>query len=141
MEQITYQLYFDGGSRGNPGPGGCGYCILKNNHVVFEGKKGLGVCTNNYAEYKGLQCGISLAIEKGVNRLEVFGDSLLIINQMNRKWECRHKGLRLIIDEVNVMVRSFDSITFNHVPRERNAIADSLANEAMDEQAITNKLS
>ena len=107
----------------------------------FEDKCGLGVCTNNYAEYKGLHCGISLAIEKGVKRLEVFGDSLLIINQMNRKWECRHKGLRLIFDEVNVMVRSFDSITFNHVPRERNAIADSLANEAMDEQAITNKLS
>ena len=136
MEQPTYQMYFDGGSRGNPGPGGCGYCILKNNHVVFEGKTGLGVCTNNYAEYKGLQHGISLAIEKDIKRLDIFGDSLLIINQMNRKWECRHKGLKLIFDDVNVMLRSFDSITFHHVPRGKNTIADSLANDAMDEQSV-----
>lgn len=141
MEQNTYQLYFDGGSRGNPGPGGCGYCILKNNHVVFEGKNGLGVCTNNYAEYKGLHQGILAAIEKKINRIEVFGDSLLIINQMNRKWECRHKGLRPIFDDLSVMILSFGSITFNHVPREKNAIADSLANEAMDEQNIIRNLS
>jgi ribonuclease HI len=135
MEQPTYQLYFDGGSRGNPGPGGCGYCILKSNQPIFEGKTNLGVCTNNYAEYKGLQYGISLAIEKNIKRLEVFGDSLLIINQLNRKWACRHKGLRLIFDEVNVMLKSFDYITFSHVPRAMNKLADKLANDAMDNRS------
>ena len=132
----TYSLYFDGGSRGNPGPGGCGYCILKGNEVIFEGKNGLGVCTNNYAEYKGLQCGIELAIKKKIKRLNVFGDSLLVINQMTRKWECRHETLRVIFDDVSVMLKTFVKITFNHVPRTKNSIADSLANDAMDEQDI-----
>jgi len=132
MEEPAYQMYFDGGSRGNPGPGGCGYCILKLKQPIFEGKNKLGVCTNNYAEYKGLQYGISLAIEKNIKRIAIFGDSLLIINHMNGKWKCRHKVLRVIFDEINVMLKSFDYITFSHVPRARNKLADKLANEAMD---------
>lgn len=136
MAQTTYQLYFDGGSRGNPGPGGCGYCILKDNFVVFEGKNGLGACTNNYAEYKGLHNGIALALEKNITRLEIYGDSLLVINQMNRTWACRHAVLRIIFDNVNAQAKKFEHITFHHVPRAKNTIADSLANEAMDEQAM-----
>lgn len=136
MSNSAFQLYFDGGSRGNPGPSGCGYCILKDNLVVFEDKNGLGICTNNYAEYKGLQNGIELAIEKKISRLEVYGDSLLVINQINRKWVCRHPELRIIFDKVIVLLEKFDYITFHHVPRSKNTIADSLANEAMDKQAI-----
>jgi ribonuclease HI len=136
MNQSMYQMYFDGGSRGNPGPGGCGYCILKDSLVVFEDKNGLGVCTNNYAEYKGLQYGIDLAIEKKITRLEVYGDSLLIINQMTRKWACRHPVLHVIFEDINSKLEKFEYITFQHVFRSKNMIADSLANEAMDKQDI-----
>ena len=67
VEGSDYTLHFDGGSRGNPGLGGCGWVLRKGGVEIYAGMAPLGKCTNNYAEYKGLEC------DEGVEFLKRFG--------------------------------------------------------------------
>lgn len=133
-----YTLHFDGGSRGNPGPGGCGWVIKKGDVEIYAGSAPLGECTNNYAEYKALEHGLKTAIDKGYNRLSVYGDSILVINQVMGVWECNAPKLVPILKAVNKLKSKFEKIEFTHVMRNDNKRADALANEAMDIQNISN---
>jgi ribonuclease H / adenosylcobalamin/alpha-ribazole phosphatase len=128
-------LYFDGGSRGNPGLAAYGYVIERpeGEALASEGHV-LGVdLTNNVAEYGGVIAGMQRALELGVTRLRVYGDSKLVIEQLKGKWRVRAEGLKALHQEAQALARRFESVTFEHVRRERNAEADRLANVAMDE--------
>lgn len=138
IEGRDYTLHFDGGSRGNPGPGGCGWVIRKGEAEIYTGLAPLGECTNNYAEYKALEQGLKSALDKGCHRLSVYGDSLLVINQVLGLWKCNSAKLVPILKIVNELKSEFEEIEFNHVRREYNKRADALANEAMDIQNISN---
>ena len=75
--------YFDGGARGNPGPAGFGVHIVDDQgQVLAEIAEGIGVATNNIAEYRGLLAALRWAVEHGVTELHVRGDSLLLVQQM-----------------------------------------------------------
>ena len=132
IEGSDYTLHFDGGSRGNPGLGGCGWVICKGGIEIYAGMAPLGKCTNNYAEYKGLEQGLISALDKNYKTLTVYGDSLLVINQTNGIWKCKAKNLQPVLNEIIKLKRGFDKIEFMHVKREKNKRADELANEAMD---------
>jgi ribonuclease HI len=131
-----YTLHFDGGSRGNPGPGGCGWVLCKGGVEIYAGMAPLGRCTNNYAEYKGLEQGLMSAIDKNYKTLTVYGDSLLVINQTTGNWNCKASNLKPILKNVIALKSEFDKIEFMHVKRENNKRADEMANEAMDIQDI-----
>jgi len=133
-----YTLHFDGGSRGNPGPGGCGWVLCKGGVEIYAGMAPLGRCTNNYAEYKGLEQGLMSAIDKNYKTLTVYGDSLLVINQTTGIWKCKAPNLNPILKHVIELKGEFDKIEFMHVKRENNKRADEMANEAMDIQDINN---
>ena len=80
-------MYFDGGSRGNPGSAGSGALLCrKANHrdefTIWSGGSYLGSQTNNVAEYNGLILGLEAAMDLGISVLEIKGDSNLIINQV-----------------------------------------------------------
>ena len=134
VEGSDYTLHFDGGSRGNPGLGGCGWVLRKDGVEIYAGMAPLGKCTNNYAEYKGLEQGLISALDKNYKTLTVYGDSLLVINQTNGIWKCRAKNLIPILNDIIKLKNGFDRIEFMHVKREDNKRADELANEAMDIQ-------
>ena len=138
IEGRDYTLHFDGGSRGNPGPGGCGWVIRKGGVEIYAGLAPLGECTNNYAEYKALEQGLKSALDKGYTRLSVYGDSLLVINQVMGVWKCNARKLVPILKNVNELKSEFEEIEFAHVMRDQNKRADALANEAMDIQNISN---
>jgi probable phosphoglycerate mutase len=129
-------LYFDGGSRGNPGPAAYGFVLerLDGERLAAEGEA-IGVATNNVAEYRGLIEGMRRAGELGVRRLAVQGDSKLVIEQMKGAWRVRAEGLRGFHDEARGIARGFESVRFEHVRRSGNAEADRLLNVALDEQA------
>ena len=127
------ELYFDGGSRGNPGPGGCGVSIKKNNREILSAKKYLGICTNNYAEYKALELGLEEAINNNIDTLIVYGDSLLVINHVKKIWKCKNTTLKNILENILILTEKFKLISFMHIRREKNTRADELANIAMDE--------
>ena len=127
----------DGGSRGNPGPAGYGSVVLEpaTRQVLAERKGGLGHTTNNVAEYEGLIAGLRAAGELGASTVEVRMDSKLVVEQMSGRWKIKHPALRPLALAARKLANQFDSVSFEWIPRERNAHADRLANEAMDAQA------
>lgn len=129
-----YSLYFDGASKGNPGPSGCGGILIdhngrRNQSITYTNY--LGNETNNYAEYMGLYYGMMKAIELKIDTLEVFGDSKLVISQCNGVYKVKSEKLKKIYDKIKELEKEFETITYMHVYRENNRIADKLANDAI----------
>lgn len=127
----------DGGSRGNPGPAGYGAVVRdpRTGEVLAERSGGLGVTTNNVAEYQGLLAGLRAAAELGATEVEVRMDSRLVVEQLSGRWKVRQSHLQPLALEAARLARGFGRVTYTWVPRERNAHADRLANAAMDAQA------
>ncbi|MBI3624110.1 4a-hydroxytetrahydrobiopterin dehydratase [Candidatus Saccharibacteria bacterium] len=127
------KLFADGGSRGNPGPSASGYALLHmDDQVIYKKGLYLGIATNNQAEYKALKSGLQEAYKLGAREVSVFMDSQLVINQMKGIYRVRNKALWPIHSAIQTMVGKFDEVTFTHVPRELNKLADSMVNEALD---------
>jgi probable phosphoglycerate mutase len=128
----------DGGSRGNPGPAGYGALVrdADTGEVLAEVAAGIGVATNNVAEYRGLLAGLAAAAElPGVESVEVRMDSKLVVEQMSGRWQVKHPDMRVLRREAADLVARLPAVTFTHVRRELNSHADRLANEAMDAAA------
>ena len=124
----------DGGARGNPGPAGYGAVVREasTGEVLAERAAALGVATNNVAEYSGLIAGLQAAADIGAVEVEVRMDSKLVVEQMSGRWQIKHPGLRPLAAQAATLVRHFESVAFEWVPRHRNTHADALANRAMD---------
>ncbi|XP_073224697.1 uncharacterized protein [Cicer arietinum] len=84
-------------------------------------------CTNNMGEYEACAMRVLAALESKAKVLEVYGDSTLVINQLNQEWETRDKKLIPYFTYTKELSLEFDKITFHHVPREDNQLADALA--------------
>ena len=124
----------DGGARGNPGPAGYGAVVREadSGEVLAERYESLGIATNNVAEYSGLIAGLRAAEALGAREVDVRMDSKLVIEQMSGRWQIKHPGLRPLAAQAAALVREFDAVRFDWIPRERNKLADALANKAMD---------
>lgn len=124
----------DGGSRGNPGPAGYGAVVLDAGarQVLGEVYDGLGITTNNVAEYRGLIAGLSAARDLGATEVEARMDSKLVVEQMSGRWKIKHPPLQELADTARELAAGFDAVTFVWIPRKDNARADALANRAMD---------
>jgi probable phosphoglycerate mutase len=127
----------DGGSRGNPGPAGYGACVLDpaTGTTLAERAAGIGTATNNVAEYGGLIAGLTAAAELGATLVDVRMDSKLVVEQMSGRWKVKHPAMQPLAREAAGLVRQFEKVTFQWIPREQNKHADRLANEAMDAAA------
>jgi ribonuclease HI len=128
-EEQEYFLYFDGCSKGNPGPSGAGSVIYRNkiemsSTSTFVGNKE----TNNVAEYTALIVGLKEALKIGIRSLTVRGDSLLVIKQLTGKYKVNSHHLLEYYEEAIDLAKQFRCIEFEHVPREKNGRADELAN-------------
>lgn len=130
-------LRTDGGSRGNPGPAGCGFVLEtpSGEHIVGGGRY-LGVTTNNVAEYEALLWGLEVAAGRGVTRLTVFADSELLVRQINGVYKVKHPNMKPLYARARELMRAFASVEVRHVYREANKEADLLANAAMDARDI-----
>jgi ribonuclease HI len=133
------KLYTDGGSRGNPGPSASGYALLNDtNEIIESAGEYLGVTTNNQAEYQALKLGLAAARKYGAREVQVYMDSMLVVNQMKGIFKVKNRDLWPIHDSIKQSLGDFAKVTFTHVPRELNKLADSEANKAMDEH-LANK--
>lgn len=127
-------IYSDGGSRGNPGPSASGFVIMNEaGEVVVEGGAYLGVTTNNVAEYQAVYLGLERAQEMGVRTVDFRMDSLLVVNQMNGLWKIKHPDLAIIKNRIHELADQFDKVTFSHVRREYNKLADGMVNKILDQ--------
>ena len=125
-------VYFDGASRGNPGPAAVGWCLVSSDGVVAEDGERIGTATNNEAEYAALIRALEAASEYGFDAIDVRGDSELIVKQVRGEWNTNAPGLREKRVRVRELLNRFDRWSIAHVPREINDRADDLANEALD---------
>ena len=129
------KLFADGGSRGNPGPSASGYVILDmNDAIIMKSGEYLGITTNNQAEYQALKFGLEEAKKLGVEEVNVFLDSLLVVNQMKGIFKVKNRDLWPIHQAIKDIIPNFKRVTFAHVPRELNKIADGMVNETLDAQ-------
>lgn len=127
------KLYADGGSRGNPGPSSLGYVILDmNDHIVVKKGTYLGITTNNQAEYQALKAGMEEASRMRVQKLHVYMDSLLVINQMLGKFKVKNRDLWPLYTAIKELSTTFKQVSYTHVPRALNKLADGAVNEALD---------
>jgi ribonuclease HI len=125
-------VYFDGASRGNPGPAAIGWVIVTDGGIVTEGSKQIGATTNNRAEYEGLLHALEVADGYGFEEVEVRSDSELLVRQVRGEWDTNDPGLRERRARARELLNRFDSWSLSHVPREINERADELANEAFE---------
>ena len=136
-----WKLQFDGGSRGNPGVGGAGAVLYKNNQEQWSKTFYLGDnVTNNQAEYRGLIGGLKHVSTLDLPNLLVEGDSNLVINQVSGTWRVKNDDLKILHDEVQEYINKIKDIRFQHIPRNENKRADQLANEAMDRKQDMNNI-
>ncbi|MBC7746806.1 reverse transcriptase-like protein [Pedobacter sp.] len=126
--------YSDGGSRGNPGPSSAGYVLMDAAEtVIFEGGAYLGITTNNVAEYQALYLGLQKALELGATVVDFRLDSLMVVNQMNGIYKVKNVELIPINHRINELASRFERVTFTHVRREYNRLADAMVNKILDQ--------
>ena len=131
-----YTLYFDGGSRGNPGIGGCGYIIF--NYLgdeVDSGCEFLGSnVTNNQSEYYGLINGLKYVDKAQLFPLHIKGDSQLVIKQIKGEYNVKNIKLKELYNIAIEITKNWNNnlYTFEQISRKKNTRADELANIAMD---------
>jgi ribonuclease HI len=129
-------IYFDGGSRGNPGPAAIGAVVLDPSTSpptrLAAVSEYIGKTTNNVAEYRALIAGLEAASELSARRVMVRGDSMLVLKQVEGSWRVKQPHLRPLLDEVRALLAPYEHVDLAHVPREQNADADLLVNAALD---------
>jgi ribonuclease HI len=135
-------IYTDGGARGNPGPAASAIVICDDqDKVIYKNSKYLGIATNNFAEYSAVILALeritgdpALGIAKGV-RIAFHLDSELIVSQLNGLYKIKSPNLIPLAVKIRNLLKTLNSkfkITFNHIPRSRNKLADKLVNECLD---------
>jgi len=130
-------LYTDGGSRGNPGPAAVGVFIETLNKKYGEY---IGETTNNDAEYQALIFGLkkikSLIGKQKAKKTQIqcYLDSELIVKQLRHEYKISDTFMQQLFIQVWNLMLDFEEVSFEHVYREKNTIADSLVNQALDSE-------
>lgn len=130
-----YVLYTDGASRGNPGPAAIGAVLYRDDGGLDEvGRvsEAIGIETNNVAEYRAVIAGIEMALRHDPETLVLRADSELLVRQLAGAYRVKAAHLRPLYERVRALLDSIPTVRVEHVPRERNRVADGLANEALD---------
>ncbi len=87
--------------------------------------------TNNEAEYQAALLGLLLARHLGASIVEIVSDSEVVVRQMQGQSRVLSQRLRQLHQETCASSGQFRQVTFRHVPREENHLADALATEAL----------
>ena len=129
----SVSIYVDGASRGNPGPAGVGYYVIGvDGKVIERGGKFIGFATSRVAEYYAMKNGVELAVQMGLRSVHFFSDSLMVVNQLNGIFSIKNPDIIPIYTAILKLLDSFDSVSFTHISRIENLVADSEANQAIN---------
>lgn len=141
ISQEKIIIYTDGGSRGNPGPAAIGAVIKDPSGATMKSYgKGLGIATNNEAEYAA----VAFALQKAKALLggerskktavAVYMDSQLVARQLSGEYKIEEDRLVPYFIKIWNLKMDFDKVSFAHVGREKNREADRMVNEALDKE-------
>lgn len=134
----------DGGSRGNPGPMAIGVVFSDpDGKVIDTYKRCIGEGTNNEAEYGAIIAALKILGEGDIFPIDKLAeteiicrlDSKLVVEQVNGRWKVKKDHIAGFITEIKTLLLALKlKISFIHIPREQNSLADELVNAALDEQ-------
>jgi len=127
-----YIIYCDGASRSNPGEASYGVSINLDNKEIDTLKEYIGIATNNVAEYRGLIAALEYCVKNNINDVEIYLDSLLVVQQVNKEFKVKSKKLGDLYSYSLTLIEKIKNINVIHIRREYNKRADELANEALD---------
>ena len=99
---------------------------------IKRGGEFIGFATSRVAEYYALKEGCEQAMELGFKTVRFVSDNLMMVNQMNGIYQVKNNDILPIYSDINKLIQNFDAVAFTHVKRERNIVADSEANKAID---------
>ncbi len=133
----SLNIYCDGGSRGNPGPGASAFIVLDNMNIsIYRQGNYLGRVTNNEAEYQAVLHALEWLIASEFRYLEVnfYLDSLLVVNQLSGIYRIKENHLKYLHNLIVKNISSYQILvkSFNHIPRSENSLADLLVNQTLD---------
>jgi ribonuclease HI len=133
-----FDLYSDGGARGNPGPAAAAYLVLaENGEVIRAGSFFLGKRTNNQAEYEGLIAALVAAWELKAEEVVCHLDSELVCKHLTGQYKVKNPELLKLWTKTQLISRRFKRVSFVNLPRTNRFIqeADKLVNMRLDESA------
>jgi len=136
---MILKIHTDGGALNNPGPAASAFVLYLDEKEIYSEGKTIGSATNNDAEYTALINALKKVKElqnlgslNDVERITVFADSNLMVNQVNGLWKIKHAAIRDYIFEIHALENEVNlPISYTYVPREQNTIADGLVKKAL----------
>lgn len=132
------KIYFDGGSRGNPGPSAVGAVVYDDKNKKLEELSAyIGSNTNNMAEYMALDGVLDMAEKYGCKKIILFTDSKLLHNQVKKVWKIKDKNILEVFLKVSKKLGRYDTVDLRLIPREDNREADRLVNKALDKKELS----
>lgn len=140
MNEHTYNVWTDGGSRGNPGPAAYGFVLKGMGMEPVEHGEAIGETTNNVAEYTAVIEALKKLKSVLGNRkagkavVNVHADSELLVKQLNGEYRVKDEGLKKLFMELHNVMLDFDAVSYTHVRREKNKEADRMVNWALDNE-------
>ncbi|MBN1694815.1 ribonuclease HI family protein [candidate division WOR-3 bacterium] len=137
MDRVA-KVFIDGASRGNPGPSGIGILVLdEHENEIRRISEKIGDTTNNVAEYRALLKAVIECKRLGFSSAQFFTDSQLLARQVNGMYKIKDEKLKPLYVKIRGKLLGFRNWEIIHIPREKNIIADKLANDSF--KKINNK--
>ena len=118
--------FFDGASQGDPPLGGSGGVLYFSDKHKLQAKYAPRHCTNNKGELEALHLVLNLALNNNITQLEVFGDSKMVVEWVNRKIQINSPHLQQLLNAIRRMLELFIGFRITHIYREMNMEADGL---------------
>ena len=135
----AYEIFCDGGSRGNPGPSASAFVIIKGKQLVYKNAEFIGNSTNNLAEYYAILMAVKW-LEKNQKpgemiKMVIFNlDSQLAVRQLNGNYKIKNENIRKIFTEIKGLEKKlFKNIKYKYISRQKNSRADLLVNLKLNE--------
>jgi len=134
----TLKIYVDGASRGNPGPAASAFLFALNDKIIHDECVFIGTATNNTAEYRAIINALKVADKFSRGHIQVYSDSNLAVQQINKKWKINYPHLSKMCGEVYKLCEKYDKVEFFHVGRNNPYIqkCDKLCNERLDAEGL-----
>ena len=132
------KIYTDGAARGNPGPAAIAFLFVCKDNILYEKFTYIGHATNNTAEYQAIIDALKNAEQYSRGHLQVFSDSNLAIQQINKKWRINYPHLSKMCSEVHQLCENYEKVEFFHVGRNNPYIrkSDQLCNDQLDAEGF-----
>ena len=126
-----YRIFFDGACDPNPGQAAYGVSVTYNGKEIMYRGDSIGLGTNNIAEYHGIINALLVCIELNLSNVTIYGDSLLVINQVQEKWNVKNKKLKVLCQVAIELLQKIPDVKLQHIERTLNSRADFIANSSL----------